>query len=88
MLSRVEADERALRLRRPLQGVRQVELRQLINVHTGGRLLPNLVLFYHPRTSQDLLDLDAVESLTLPAVEDQAMLLETLQAAIRHYQPS
>ena len=88
MLSRVRVNEHAVTLRHPLKGVSTVEFRQLISVHTGGRLLPNLVLFYHPRAENDLLDLDEVRSLTLPALEEQETLLDTLQAAVRHYQPT
>jgi hypothetical protein len=79
-LSRVTLSAGALWLSSPLCGQRCVEPRQLTSVVEAGRLLPVLALVYHPQLEQGLLDLDALGTLILPAVQRQADLLATLQA--------
>ena len=82
MLSRVETTTDGIILVTPLQLNRRVEFRQLISVSENGRFNPVLTLLYHPRRADGLLDLDDAHSLILPAVDEQAALLEILEARL------
>lgn len=78
--SRVEVETSGLCVVRLGRGRQCVEFRQLVSVSESGRLNPVITLVYHPSLSSGLLDLDAVQSLVLPAVRAQADLLAHLQA--------
>lgn len=82
MLSRVQIDERAVVLQRPLRSRCQVEFRQLVSVTESGRFTQALLLLYYPRQPDNLLNLDHVYPLQLPAVIDQEKLLTTIEARI------
>jgi len=82
MVSRVEMTADRLVLMTPWRANRSVEFRQLISVSENGRFNPVLTLLYHPRQADGLLELDDVHSLILPAVNEQAALLEILEARL------
>lgn len=79
LLSRVELDVDEIRLRRPWRKPQQVAFRQMDALHTAGRLFPAFVFTYHPLQPDGLLDLQSVEALTVPAVEEQELLIELLK---------
>lgn len=80
--SRVKIKERAIVLQRPLRGGYRVEFRQLVSVTASGRFTQSLSLLYYPRQPDNLLDLDHVRHLSLPAVTDQERLLTAIEACI------
>jgi predicted secreted protein len=80
--SRVEVDDHALTLLRPLSPPQRVEFRQLAEVSEEGRLHRVIVLLYYPLHSDGLVDLDDLRSLALPALEDQYALLELLDSKV------
>ena len=59
-----------------------VEYRQLAAVHQTGRFLNVIVVMYYPKQANNLLALEAMENLTLPAVSDQSSLLNHLEAHV------
>lgn len=80
--NRVVLDERGLTFQAPLRRPRRVEFRQLISVSESGRLLIAPILLYHPQQATGLVDLELVQSLTLPALTQQDQLLAILTTAI------
>lgn len=77
--SRVEVDAQGFWLHAPLRR-RRVEFRQLDSATEAGRIARGIVVTYHPLAPNGLLDLDTLHSVALPAVGDQATLLEALRA--------
>jgi hypothetical protein len=65
-----------------LQTPHCVEFRQLVGVSEEGRFNLVLVLTYHPMLDNGLLDLDAIQTLMLPAVRQQETLLAQLRAKL------
>jgi hypothetical protein len=84
LLSRIELDATELRLRRPWRQPRQVAFRQMDALQIAGRLFAALVFTYHPLQDDGLLDLQDLHTLTLPAVEEQELLLSLLKARAAH----
>ena len=80
--NRVVLDERSITLQAPLRQPQRVEFRQLISVSESGRLLVAPTLIYHPRQPTGLVDLERVQSLTLPSLTQQDQLLATLTATM------
>jgi hypothetical protein len=80
--NRVVLDERSLTLQAPLRQPRRIEFRQLVSVSESGRLLVAPTLIYHPQEPTGLVDLERVQSLTLPALTRQEQLLATLTATM------
>ena len=77
--SRVEVDALGLTLFRPLSPPLRILYRQIVQVTEEGRLQRVLVVLYYPLAADALLDLDGVRSQALPALDDQAELLDLLQ---------
>jgi hypothetical protein len=82
--SRVEVDEHALTLFRPLAPPLQVQFRQLAEVSEEGRFQRVILVLYYPLRPDGQVELDDLRSLALPAVEEQTELLELLQARTPH----
>lgn len=82
LFSQVRLDERTIALQTPLRGVQQLDLRQVVSATEAGRLQRSLALLYHPRQPDGLLDLDQIQSLRLPIVVDQEILLAAIEARI------
>jgi hypothetical protein len=82
LLSQIRLDERTIALQTPLRGVQQVDFRQVVSAAEAGRLQRSLVVLYHPRQPDGLLDLDQIQALRLPAVVDQETLLTAIEARI------
>lgn len=59
-----------------------VEFRQLVSVTESGRGSGAITLVYHPRREDGLLDVYDVHSLSLPAMEEQAELMELLEKRV------
>jgi hypothetical protein len=66
----------------PLGTDHEIEFGQLLDVVQEGRVNPTILIMYHPRNADGLLDLDDVQTVTLPAVQDQTALLERLEGHI------
>lgn len=75
-------DERGLTLIAPLRRPQRIDFGQLLSVSESGRLFIVLTLLYHPRQPTGLLDLETVQSVTLPTLTAQDQLLATLTAQI------
>jgi hypothetical protein len=82
MLSRVQVDERAVALYSPLRGAQQIEFRQVMRITEAGRFIHTLLLLYHPRQPDGLLDLDQIRQTVLPAVINQEQLFIAIEARI------
>ncbi|MCC6457397.1 MAG: hypothetical protein IT328_20750 [Caldilineaceae bacterium] len=82
MLSQVEVMDDRVRLVAPGSSPREVEFRQLSEVHEEGRGLKSILLVYYPRMATGLLDLDEERTLLLPAVNGHAELLAALAAKV------
>jgi len=78
--SRVEADAAGITVQRPLAQPLRIQYRQVAQVTEEGRVQRVLVLLYYPLGEDGLLDLQALRSLALPALEEQSELLAVLQA--------
>lgn len=62
----------------------EIEFRQLLSVAQEGRVNPTILLIYHPyQGTGGLLDLDDVETVALPGVQNQTHLLDVLEEQIR-----
>ena len=83
MASRIEIDADRLRLHTPLAAPRVVEFRQISGVHETGRGLKSIVVLYHPRMDTGIVDIDAIRTLHLPAVDKHDELLAMLTAQVR-----
>lgn len=77
--SRVEVDALGLTLFRPLSPPLRILYRQIVQVTEEGRFQRVLVILYYPLAADALIDLDGVRSQALPALDDQAELLDLLQ---------
>jgi hypothetical protein len=77
--SRVEADAAGITLLRPLARPLRIQYRQLIQATEEGRVQRVLVVLYYPLGADGLLDLQALRSQALPALEEQMELLTVLQ---------
>ena len=62
----------------PLSRPREIEFGQILSVSEEGRLEKAIVVAYHPRMVDGLLDLDRAESIVLPSVQKQDALYEGL----------
>lgn len=84
--TRITLESDRVRVAVPWSTPRTIEFRQMLSVVQEGRVNPALLILYHPHTDRHseggLLDLDAVQSLSLPAVENQQALLERLEGQI------
>lgn len=80
--TRVALHEDRLIVSMPFSNDREVEFRQLLDVVQEGRVNPSIMVIYHPRTEDGLIALDDVETLTLPAVQDQPTLLDRLEGEV------
>ena len=78
-LMRLTIDESRFTLYTPFGEETVVDYGQILNVSEEGRLLPTIVVNYHPREESGLLDLDAAKSIILPAMKNQDQLLLILQ---------
>lgn len=80
LLARVELDATEIRLRQLWRTPKQVAFRQMNSLEVAGRLFSTLVFTYHPLQPDGLLDLQDLQTLTLPALEEQDLLLHLLEA--------
>ena len=80
LLSHVELDLTEIRLHRLWRAPVRIAFRQMDSLQIAGRIFPAQVYCYHPLQPDGLLDLQELHTLTLPAVEEQDLLLELLQA--------
>lgn len=78
-MSVVNVDEHHIIVKRPFRVAKTLQYGQILSVSEEGRLQQIVVITYHPRRADGLLDLDGAQSLTLPAVQRQHTLLESLQ---------
>ncbi len=81
-LTQVQFDGQRLTIHRPLRSPQQIELRQLASVSEEGRLTRVLTMTYYPRQSNGLLDMEQLDTVHLPTVDDQTELLAQLQAKV------
>ncbi len=82
--SHVALDAQGLTLVRPLAKPLRIQFRQLAEVTEEGRLQRVILLLYYPLRADGLVDLDALAGQSLPALEEQAELLELLEAKTLH----
>lgn len=82
ILARVTVEDDRIIYHRAPFAPRVVEFRQFINVYEEGRLGRAILVAYHPFDAQGLLDLEDAGALTLPALMDQRILLDELQAQV------
>ena len=80
--SRVELGADRVRLVQPYAAPVEVEYRQVQSVYQEGRGFQSVLVTYHPRQADGLLDLDDVKQLALPAVRDHAGLFNALTAHV------
>ena len=82
--SKVEVDAVGLTLFRPLAQPQRIHYRQIAQATEEGRIQRVIVILYYPLGADGLVDLDALRSLALPALEDQMELLHVLQTKTPH----
>ncbi|MEX1021476.1 MAG: hypothetical protein WDZ49_17575 [Litorilinea sp.] len=80
--TRVMLDRDRMIVAPPWRAAHEIEFRQLLTVVQEGRVNPTLLVMYHPRGANGLVDPDAVQSVTLPGVQDQTALLDRLEGHI------
>jgi hypothetical protein len=71
----VAIEGQAIAVRRPLEPAQRVEFRQILDVGEAGRLFRIASVLYHPRGAGGRIDTDAVRTLALPALREQAAFL-------------
>lgn len=76
--TRVTLDTHGIRVERPGAQPRTLAYRQLADIHEEGRGLRSLLLLYHPRRADGMIEPDELRSLALPALADQAALMQQL----------
>jgi hypothetical protein len=79
-LTQVQLDGQKLTVSAPLRSPRTIELRQLASVSEEGRLTRVLTITYYPVQPNGLLDMEQLDTVHLPTLDDQAELLAQLQA--------
>lgn len=77
--SRVQVDEHGVTLRRWFTAEHQVSFQQMVTAGEVGHLTRVIVITYYPRQVNGLLDLDAIATLALPTVSNQAALVTLLE---------
>lgn len=77
-LTRVHLAAQHLTVEAPLSPRRTIEFGQMLSVEEEGRMSKAIVLAYHPRTPDGLLDLERASTIFLPALQDQDTLYEWL----------
>ena len=82
--SRVAVDAVGLTLFRPLAQPQRIHYRQVAQEPEEGRVQRVIVILYYPLGADGLVDLGAMRSLALPALEDQMELLHVLQSKTPH----
>ncbi len=66
----------------PLAKPRNIQYGQILSVSEEGRMNKSIVVAYHPRTTDGLLDLERAQTIVLPAVQEQESLYEQLSSRI------
>ena len=84
-LCRVELSAPQVRLVAPAAPPQSIELRQVAEVHSEGRIIPALLVVYHPRRADGLFDHEELRTLNLPAVARQDALWAALGGAPKGY---
>ena len=82
MSSKVIVGADRVRVQTPLRTPREVEFRQITEVHEEGRGLRSVLVLYHPRNDAGIVTIDELLTLALPAVNDHEALLAALQAQV------
>jgi hypothetical protein len=77
--SRVLVDVSGVTLHRWLQTKRQVSFQQMISAGEVGHMTRVIVITYYPRQANGLLDMNAVHTLALPTLSNQAELAVILE---------
>jgi hypothetical protein len=77
-LTSIDLTPSQLIVRAPFARTHNVEFGQILSVTEEGRIGKSIVVAYHPRTGDGLLDLDTARAVVLPAVRDQDSLFEQL----------
>lgn len=77
-LTRVEITSQEMTVHRPGRRPLRLDLRQVVDVHQGGRFLATLSLVYHPVAPDGRVELDTPRILFLPAFQRQDELVELL----------
>lgn len=80
-LSRASFDGRLLTYRTPLRGGHQIDRGQIASVEMGGRRFRALVIGYHPRGANGLVETAQTKYINLAPLEDQDELFELLDGA-------
>ncbi len=78
-LTRVEITPQEMVVHRPGRRPFRLRLRQVVDVHQGGRFLATLSLVYHPAAPDGRVDLDTPRALFLPAFQRQDELVALLR---------
>ncbi len=78
-LTRVELTPQEMTVHRPGRSPLRLDLRHVVDVHEGGRLLTTLSLVYYPMAPDGRVDLDTPRALYLPAFQRQDELVEILR---------
>lgn len=63
---------------RPFADPQRIDYGQILSVTEEGRMNKSLVIAYHPRSQDGLLDLERASAVSLPAVQHQDALYEEL----------
>lgn len=79
-MARVILTSTAVELTMPLARRQRAEFGQLMSVSESGRGGNALIVLYHPRRADGMLDLDDVRSMVIPAVHAQEELRTELEA--------
>ena len=77
-LTRVSLTPDQLIVKGPLSRTRQVDYGQIVSVTEEGRTGKSIVVVYHPRSAEGLVDLDRAQTVDLPAVQNQDALYALL----------
>ena len=75
----VSVDLTTLAVSAPLSGANTIEYGQINSVSEEGRIQQSIVVTYHPRNENGMLDLDRAQSLMLPALQQQTELYKFLE---------
>jgi hypothetical protein len=82
MLIRLELTPAGITLYEPLRQPQHIDFRQIADFHESGRLVMGISMVYYPIGSGGLVEMDAPQSLFIPALEKQAEVIHVLNQSV------
>lgn len=79
MLMRAELTPSGLTIHGPFDQTTHIDFRQMAEVHEAGRMAPGVGIVYYGLAENGLIEMDELQTIFLPALEDQQEFLQILR---------